>query len=263
MSLDSQSSNNDGASFGKMLEDINVLLSKEYLDEKGIPNDLGEGILQESGDKIISGYAHLANMLYKQCVANIQQGRFFIVFNSIWSLYEQTLVELILIERGREFLKNNTNESPDPHDSPLIKFIAAARLNIEYRYQPADIISEAFTLQLITEQEREYLLMIKKNIRLTASHSKIKQFVKICSTEKIIPPTMLVRQGEGEESLRHFIETREHTSDTKLIEVSADGEMFYSVVYESVIEGITPMLLVYFYHFSKVKGPLFNINRKK
>lgn len=258
MSFDPKNFHPDALFFQEMLEGLIAMLNSEYK-EKVMLNDLRESVLDQTEGKKQIAYTHLTNLLYMQCVDNIQQKRFLIVFNSIWSLFEQILVELILMNHGREFLKSNANESAEPHNTPLMQFIGEKRMEME-EMDPEPLLLEAHRLKIIDDSEYQILKTIKKFIRLTASHSKIKKFVKACIAAGSVKESIPVIQGMGMESLEALLKTGQLDARHEEIEVETDSELLYSGTYENAVAALTPVMLGYYYHFIRIKGSIFSID---
>jgi hypothetical protein len=223
---------------------------------KGLPRDLQEASLLK-GDSGIA-YTPIINDLYREVALSIDQKSYHLVFNVIWSFFEHILIELILLEESRGFLKDNPPDPDNPPenltDTPLFKYVGERRAELENN-DPSVHIGQLYDLGIIDEQECLNLRVIKKYIRLTVSHTKIKKFVADCREIGVIPKKVGMAHGEGIDTLKAVL-TSQPFDETKIkkVEIDTDHEIVYTSAYNTIIQRLAPLLLFYFYDFIDSKG---------
>lgn len=248
----------DDVYFESLLQRLTQMLNQKYTG-KLLPPDLQKSAHEkQSLGQQGEAFTQLSNLLYGQCVENIQRKNYLIVFNSIWSLFEQIIVELILMAESRLFLLKNDNSSKEPFNTPLIRFVGQKRQELE-KQEPEPLLCRLLDLEIIREEEYKDLKTIKEFVRHTAAHTKIARFISGRIASGALPKSIPVFQSQGTESMEKIIKAGVMDENTKVIMVEPGHEMLFQTAYENAVAEITPVLLGYYYDFVASKGSFFHL----
>ncbi len=198
-------------------------------------------------------FTPLTNSLYTECLIALKNGCFLLVFNSIFSLFELILIELILLAEARKFLLTENNKSADPKNTPLFQFIDRRRSDLE-NSSPNELLKQLHAYKIISDDEYIELKVIKKFIRLTTDHSKIKQFIRYLVAGGLMPAKVPIIEGYGDESLIKMLKHRIADKNVKQTEIPSDHEMVFQTHYTDSVKKIAHFLLAYYYDFILRKG---------